>query len=323
MNLKLILGILTLGLSATFAQEAVPAVSAPAEEAVKNGLYYQNTLQKMKPEIPSNAYDIFLVHYEAETHVAELVQLEKDAPPRMKRTDTKAIEIQNKTEACSLYVEILKTKIETWKLQENIAKNTAERIQTLNEIEELQKQLMTKQNGENAAMAAALKAEAEAREAELKKALEEERKKAEARQQEARNKLNKLQSRLIQVTQDARGIILSMSDILFDVGKANLKNTLKQNLAKIAGILSVYQELNISIEGHTDNTGSEELNRKLSEQRALNVKDYLISHGIDSTRVTSKGLGKDMPIADNNTKEGRQKNRRVDIVIQDKTLLEQ
>lgn len=153
-----------------------------------------------------------------------------------------------------------------------------------------------------------------------KKALAEERAKAEARQAEAMNKLNELQSKLIQVTKDARGIILSMSDILFDVNKATLKADLKTSLAKVAGILSVYQQFNVSIEGNTDNTGSAEHNMKLSQQRADNVKNFLVEQGIDAGRLTAKGLGMTMPIADNKTKEGRQKNRRVDLVIQDKAL---
>lgn len=164
-----------------------------------------------------------------------------------------------------------------------------------------------------------LEAEKAALEAE-KKALAEERAKAEARQAEAMNKLNELQSKLIQVSKDARGIILSMSDILFDVNKASLKADLKTSLAKVAGILSVYQQFNVSVEGNTDNTGSEEHNLKLSQQRADNVKAFLVEQGIDSTRLTAKGLGMSMPVADNSTKEGRQKNRRVDLVIQDKAL---
>ena len=134
------------------------------------------------------------------------------------------------------------------------------------------------------------------------------------------NKLNELQSKLIQVSKDARGIILSMSDILFDVNQATLKADLKTSLAKVAGILSVYQQFNVSIEGNTDNTGSEEFNMKLSQQRADNVMKFLVEQGIDAGRLTAKGLGMTMPIADNSTKEGRQKNRRVDLVIQDKAL---
>jgi outer membrane protein OmpA-like peptidoglycan-associated protein len=155
-----------------------------------------------------------------------------------------------------------------------------------------------------------------------KKALAEERAKAEARQAEAMNKLNELQSKLIQVSKDARGIILSMSDILFDVDKATLKQDLKTSLAKVAGILTVYQQFNVSIEGNTDNTGSADHNMKLSQQRADNVKNFLVEQGIDAGRLSAKGLGMTMPIADNSTKEGRQKNRRVDLVIQDKVLQE-
>ena len=172
-----------------------------------------------------------------------------------------------------------------------------------------------------AAAREALRAEeAKAREDSLNRLLLEERAKAEARQNEAKNKLNELQSKLIQVTEDARGIILSMSDILFDVDKATLKSDLKTSLARVAGILSVYQELHVSVEGHTDNTGSAEHNRKLSEQRAKNVLDFLVAQGIDGSRLVSKGYGMSVPVADNSTKEGRQKNRRVDLVIKDKVL---
>lgn len=165
-----------------------------------------------------------------------------------------------------------------------------------------------------------LRRASEQRESELEKALADEKAKAEARQAEAKEKLNKLQSKLIKVTEDARGIILSMSDILFDIDKATLKADLKTSLAKVAGILSVYQELEVSVEGHTDNTGSDEHNLKLSEQRAQNVLDFLVSQGIDAKRLNAKGYGKTRPVGDNSTKEGRQKNRRVDLVIHDRAL---
>jgi outer membrane protein OmpA-like peptidoglycan-associated protein len=143
---------------------------------------------------------------------------------------------------------------------------------------------------------------------------------AKKRQEEARNKLNALQSKLIQVTQDARGIILSMSDILFAVNKADLTPDLQQNLAKIAGILTVYKESKIIVEGHTDNTGSAEHNQKLSETRANNVRNYLIKMGLEKNRLRAVGYGLTKPVANNSTAEGRQKNRRVDIVISDSQL---
>jgi outer membrane protein OmpA-like peptidoglycan-associated protein len=154
----------------------------------------------------------------------------------------------------------------------------------------------------------------------LKEQLEAERQRAEALQEEAERKFKGLQSELINVKQDARGTIISMSDILFDVGKATLTTDLKTNLAKIAGILMVYKEPKIIIEGHTDNTGSEEFNQRLSEHRAQNVLEYLIEQGVEPSRLRSVGYAFHRPIASNDTKEGRQKNRRVDLVIQDKRV---
>ena len=127
---------------------------------------------------------------------------------------------------------------------------------------------------------------------------------------------------MIQVRNDARGTIISMSDILFEVNKANLTGDLKTSLAKIAGILLVFKESNITVEGHTDNQGSEEYNQTLSEKRAENVKNFLIDQGVDSSRLSSVGYAFSRPIADNTTKEGRQKNRRVDLIIQEKKLFE-
>jgi len=151
----------------------------------------------------------------------------------------------------------------------------------------------------------------------LKKDLEAQKKEAEALRKKANQQFSQLESALIQVKKNARGTIISMSDILFDVGKAALKGELKTNLAKIAGILTVFKDSKVIVEGHTDNQGTAEYNQKLSEARAQNVKNFLAEQGVDSTRLSSTGYGLDRPQADNSTKEGRKKNRRVDLVIQD------
>jgi len=156
----------------------------------------------------------------------------------------------------------------------------------------------------------------------LKADLEAEKEKARKLREEADKKFQELQSSLIQVSNDARGTIISMSDILFEVNKADLTPDLKTSLAKIAGILLVFKASNIIVEGHTDNQGSAEYNQKLSETRAENVMNFLIEQGIKATRLTSVGYGFTKPIADNETKEGRQKNRRVDLIIQEKKVFE-
>jgi outer membrane protein OmpA-like peptidoglycan-associated protein len=110
-----------------------------------------------------------------------------------------------------------------------------------------------------------------------------------------------------------------MSDILFDVGKATLTTDLKTSLAKIAGILTIYKDANVLVEGHTDNVGGEDYNQKLSEKRAQNVMAFMVNPGgIAQARLSSQGHGFSKPIADNATKEGRQKNRRVDLVVMDR-----
>jgi len=138
--------------------------------------------------------------------------------------------------------------------------------------------------------------------------------------EDAQKRFAELQSTLLSVSKDARGTIISMSDVLFESGKATLTANLKENLAKIAGILIVYKEPNIIVEGHTDNVGQKEYNQKLSEDRAHAVRNYLVEQGVTETRLTAVGHGLDKPIADNSTKEGKAKNRRVDLVIQEKTL---
>jgi outer membrane protein OmpA-like peptidoglycan-associated protein len=155
------------------------------------------------------------------------------------------------------------------------------------------------------------------RASELKADLDAEKDKAARLRAEAQRKFDELQSALIQVTKDARGTIISMSDILFDVNKASLKPELKTNLAKIAGILTVFKGPKVIVEGHTDNQGAAEYNQKLSEERATNVMNFLVEQGVGAGRLTAVGYGLTRPVADNSTKEGRQKNRRVDLVIQD------
>jgi outer membrane protein OmpA-like peptidoglycan-associated protein len=155
------------------------------------------------------------------------------------------------------------------------------------------------------------------RASELKSSLDAERRKAEKLKHEAERRFNELQSELINVKQDARGTIISMSDILFDIGKATLTADLKTNLAKIAGILTIFKDSKVIVEGHTDNQGSAGYNQQLSEKRALHVLELLTEQGVAPERLTAVGYGFTRPVADNETKEGRQKNRRVDLVVQD------
>jgi outer membrane protein OmpA-like peptidoglycan-associated protein len=120
---------------------------------------------------------------------------------------------------------------------------------------------------------------------------------------------------ILQTRDTARGLIVNMSDVLFDTGKYTLRPLAREKLAKVAGIVSGHPGLRLDVEGHTDSVGGDDYNQQLSEQRGEAVRAYLTGQGMAGGSVTSKGFGKTQPVASNDTAEGRQQNRRVEIVI--------
>lgn len=120
---------------------------------------------------------------------------------------------------------------------------------------------------------------------------------------------------ILQTRDTARGLIVNMSDVLFDTGSYTLRPGAREKLAKISGIVLAHPGLNLQIEGHTDSVGGDEYNQTLSERRAGAVRDFLIDQGVAASSVTSRGFGKTQPVATNDTPEGRQRNRRVELVV--------
>jgi outer membrane protein OmpA-like peptidoglycan-associated protein len=141
------------------------------------------------------------------------------------------------------------------------------------------------------------------------------RQKAEQDQAQLRQQLLDQFNQILQTRDTARGLIVNMSDVLFDSGKYTLKPGARERLAKVSGIILAHPGLKIEVEGHTDNVGGEEYNMRLSESRANAVRDYLVAEGIGPDKVTSKGFGMVIPVADNRTAAGRQQNRRVELVV--------
>jgi outer membrane protein OmpA-like peptidoglycan-associated protein len=232
------------------------------------------------------------------TRLEEVEKFQKDKP--------KSKRLIPMVKTCSLHVAAAENQLQVQIARNEISKATHKNDSILKELNRTYQEINRLERGYAS---------------NLKRDLEEERRKALERQEEARKRFQTLQSDLINVKKDARGIILSMSDILFDIGKATLTQNLQTNLAKIAGILFVYKEANVIVEGHTDNTGSEAFNQSLSEKRAENVMQYLVIQGIPQSRLKAVGYGLTKPVADNATREGRQKNRRVDLVITDPETL--
>ena len=138
---------------------------------------------------------------------------------------------------------------------------------------------------------------------------------ANARLNEALMQLRTLVVEITNLQQTARGLVISLSDILFDVDKATLKAGAQTNLNRIAAVLKQYPEHDIAVEGHTDSTASEAYNQRLSEQRAEAVRTALIAGGVDATKITARGFGESQPVADNGTAAGRQQNRRVEVIV--------
>jgi len=120
---------------------------------------------------------------------------------------------------------------------------------------------------------------------------------------------------ILQTRDTARGLVVNMSDVLFDTGKYSLRPEAREKLAKVAGIVSGHPGLRLDVEGNTDSVGGDDYNQKLSEERGGSVRDYLVQQGMAGSSVSSKGFGKTQPVASNDTAAGRQQNRRVELII--------
>ena len=138
---------------------------------------------------------------------------------------------------------------------------------------------------------------------------------AEQAQQQLRQQLLQQFNVILETRDTARGLIVNMSDVLFDFNKYTLRPAAREKLAKISGIILSHPGLTLEVDGYTDSIGSENYNLKLSEQRAGGVRDYLLGEGIAPDNITARGFGKDNPVSSNDNAAGRQKNRRVEMVV--------
>jgi len=132
---------------------------------------------------------------------------------------------------------------------------------------------------------------------------------------QVREKLRTQLNAVLATSESARGLIVNMSDVLFDTGKYTLKQGTQISLAKVAGILEAYPGLKVQVEGYTDSVGSDDYNQKLSENRANTVMNFLDTQGVPQDHISAQGFGKSNPVADNSTAAGRSQNRRVNLVV--------
>ncbi len=228
---------------------------------------------------------------QAAASAAEADRLMKENGDRMRAANDEAnrLKAENEARSTAAQTEMARLKLES-DSRISAAAGEADRLRRENEAQRLASQA----DLDNAAKQ---KAQLEAEKAQL------------------RSQLLQQFNAILQTRDTARGLIVNMSDVLFDTGKHTLRPLAREKLAKVAGIVSGHPGLKLDVEGHTDSVGSDEYNQRLSEERGVAVRDYLTAQGMAANSVTTKGLGKTQPVASNDTTEGRQQNRRVELVI--------
>ena len=234
-------------------------------------------------------------------------------------TEQRAIEAQNQAEQAQQSAEQAKAQADDEARQRAEAerdRRAAERAKT--EAEQARQQAEAARADalaqQQAAQSQALQAQQTAQQA------EQARQQTEQQAQETRERLLQQLNQVLQTRESARGLIVDMPDVLFDTGQHTLKVGARERLAKVAGILLAYPDLHVNVEGHTDNVGGLEFNQRLSEERANAVRAFLVEQGVRPENIESHGVGMSEPVASNSTREGRQMNRRVDLVVSGQSI---
>ncbi len=286
-------------------------------------------VEAKKPDslIMSMGHEVVRIAVDAQKEAEEKAfQAALEAERSKHRTEINELEIsinaaQDEAEKARLLAEQRQMKIEMeQRARENAlaeAREAAERAE-----EEARKRRLAEENALAArAEASRLASAKDAAEADAARAREEAARAA-AEREAARNQMRKALSMVVETRETARGLILNLPDILFDFDKATLRPEARERISRVCGVLSVARGYDLSVEGHTDSIGPDAYNQTLSEKRAASVQDYFNSCELPDVNVSAKGFGESKPIASNDTNEGRQKNRRVEIVIEESSTFE-
>jgi outer membrane protein OmpA-like peptidoglycan-associated protein len=228
------------------------------------------------------------------------------------RADAEA-EAKRRAEADAARLEAEKARTEALRMKQEAEQAAAEAARQKAEAEqaraeavaEQQKLAQEKEQAQQAAQQSEL----------LRQQAEKEKQQAEDEKQELRARLLQQLNSILATRDSARGLVANMSDVLFRSGSFELLPGARERLAKVSGIVLAYPSLHVTIEGHTDSIGTDDYNQQLSERRAEAVRDYFVQQGINSASVEAHGYGKNEPIASNDTSEGRQQNRRVELIL--------
>jgi outer membrane protein OmpA-like peptidoglycan-associated protein len=236
----------------------------------------------------------------------KITQAQTQADQESARAEAARLDAQHQTEQRAL--------AEQERLAADQARQQSEqaRLEAQQARDQAQQQLQQAQTAQQQALAAQQAA------VQQQQLLSQQAEQARAQAQQAEQQRQRLLQQLNQVLQTkdtAKGLIVNVSDVLFDTGKATLKQGAQLRLARVAGIILAYPDLKLEIDGYTDSTGTPEFNQKLSDKRASTVRDFLVTQGLSSGNVSARGYGQSDPVASNKTPAGRQQNRRVELVV--------
>jgi len=228
-----------------------------------------------------------------------------------KQREDAALDRARSEEAARKQAEIDRLTAEAARLSAERDRAAAEAARQAADAQAQQARTLADQAARDKAAAEAARAAAESARA----AAEANAAKAEHEQAELRDQLRQQLNQILETRESARGLIVNLSDVLFDTGSANLKTGAREKLAKVAGILLSHRGLKLQVEGHTDSVGAADYNQRLSENRADSVRTYLVEQGIAPNAIGTAGFGETMPVASNDTPAGRQQNRRVELIV--------
>lgn len=258
------------------------------------------------------------VEEEAQAKAAAEKKAAEDREAKARQDALEETQRRQAAETARVQAESARLQAEQARAQAEAAKADAERMKA--EAEKARQEAEAARQQADAARAAAeQQKEALAVEADkARKAAEESdrlRQQAEQEKADLRAQLLQQLNSILATRDTARGLIASMSDVLFKTGSFELLPGARERLAKVSGIIIAHPGLHLEVEGHTDSVGGDDYNQKLSENRAQAVRDYLVQQGITDNSIVFRGLGKTQPVASNDTPEGRQQNRRVELVL--------
>ena len=300
------------------AAEYAPESWAKAEDAMKHAEDYQ--LRKQHKQVPTAAREAVQDAEDARNIAVKrqederVAQQQRESDERTRRAKAaQEEEAQRRADA-----DRQRLQAEVAGAQEAKARAEADAQRQAAMLQEQQARDQAALSAQQAAQAAQQAQDAQTQaqqQAQLAQQAQQQAAQSERDKQELRAKLLLQFNRILETRDTVRGLVVNMGDVLFDTAKYNLRPPAREALAKLSGIVLAYPGLRLTVEGHTDSTGTPAFNQKLSEQRAMTVRDYLVQQGVDMNSVTAAGLSEGMPIADNSTAAGRQKNRRVEIIV--------